>query len=94
MLTPSSTSNHAKNSEIQFSVWPNPFTDEAVLSTNFRLNNAEMVWLNNFGQKVKDQKNISGHYVPILSTGLAKGTSNIQTLQQDKILHATKVVIQ
>jgi len=77
----------------QISVYPNPFNHSAVLETNMPMKNASVIWYNNLGQIVREQKNISGSLVILKKGELSEGTYTLSLVQDNKIMNVIKLMI-
>lgn len=74
-------------------IFPNPFLLQTTLQTNNPLINADITIYNNFGQTVKQIKNISGQTITFNRNNLASGLYFIRLTENNKIIYANKFVI-
>ncbi len=80
-----------KNAD-QITVFPNPFSTETVLKTNFFLKNAKISILNSLGMEVFQINNVHGQSVIIKQNNLHSGIYYITIIQENKNL-TTKIII-
>jgi Secretion system C-terminal sorting domain len=76
-----------------FSIRPNPFSNEATLKTDQDLKNATVTITNIFGQQVKQTKNITGKEIKIHRGNLSGGIYFLQLMQENKIILSCKLII-
>lgn len=76
-----------------FSIRPNPFSNEATLKTDQDLKNARITITNTLGQKVKQTNNITGKEIKIRRENLSGGIYFLQLTQENKIVLSCKLII-
>jgi hypothetical protein len=76
-----------------FSILPNPFSNEAKLKTDQELKNATVTIINTLGQQIKQIKNITGKEIKIHRENLSGGIYFLQLTQENKILLSCKLII-
>jgi len=76
-----------------FSILPNPFSNEAILKTDQELKNATVTIINTFGQQIKQIKNITGKEIKIHRENLSDGIYFLQLMQENKIILSCKLII-
>lgn len=95
LLSYSSTStgiNQIENTNIVFSVYPNPSKSGITIRTNLTLKNAEIIIYNVTGQEMGRIQNISGQKILIPIDDLTKGTYIIKIKNGEKEL-TTKFIV-
>jgi hypothetical protein len=92
LITTDVSSVNETFNEKNISIYPNPFFEEATLSSNKLLNNATLTINNLYGQTVKEIKNITEKTVILNRDHLASGIYFIY-LTQDNKTYAKKLVI-
>ncbi|MBL7888747.1 MAG: T9SS type A sorting domain-containing protein [Bacteroidia bacterium] len=75
------------------SIYPNPFADQAVLSSNKAFNNASIRIHNVLGQYVKTIEQVNGNEVVIEKEGLEEGVYFVQVVENNILLEITKIII-
>ncbi len=79
--------------KINFLIYPNPFSTQAVLRADTSFHNATLSIDNCFGQTVKQIKNISGQTVTLNRDNLPSGLYFLRLTEDNKILSVDKIVI-
>jgi hypothetical protein len=74
-------------------VYPNPFSEQTTLQSDYFLKNATMTVCNMQGQVVKEIKNISDQTFTLFRDNLPSGLYFIQMTEENKIITADKLVI-
>jgi len=85
--------NELASSKNHISVYPNPFSFETTLKSNYNLINATLTFYNSYGQQVKQIKNISEQTITINRDNLISGMYIMQLTQDNKIFATDKLVI-
>ncbi len=75
------------------SVFPNPFSSQATLQSDYFFKNATLIVYNTFGQTVKELKNISGQTVFLSRDHIASGLYFVKLTQDSKVITVDKLVI-
>jgi hypothetical protein len=88
--TPSATANIPNFS---FSIYPNPFSQEALLKTSEVLTNASLVIYNSLGQELRRLDKLSGNSFVIDRNNLQKGIYFINVIQDNKLIIRDKFMI-
>jgi len=77
-----------------FTIFPNPFSSQLVMQTNFNMKKAELFVDNIFGQTVKYVSNIAGVSFTLLRENLPNGIYFLRLSDgNDKIITSEKIVI-
>ncbi|HET6990891.1 MAG TPA: T9SS type A sorting domain-containing protein [Bacteroidia bacterium] len=76
-----------------FSISPNPFSNETTLKTDYELKNATLTITNVFGQEVKQIKNSTGKEIKLHRDNLPTGIYFIQLSENDKVIATNKIII-
>ncbi len=76
-----------------FSIYPNPFLEQAVLTSSKTLNNASIQIHNVLGQCVKTIEEVNGNEVIIEKEELEEGVYFVQVIEQNKIIAVKKVLV-
>lgn len=84
-LNPATASVPEMTNNDQMSIFPNPFSSEAILHTDRPLKNATLTIENCFGQTVKQIKNISGQTLTLSRDSFPCGLYFIRLTEGDKI---------
>jgi len=87
--TPSATSNIPNFS---FSIFPNPFSQEALLKTTEPLIDATLVIYNSLGQVLYKRNNLSGTSFTIDGNNFPKGLYFINVFQGNKLIIKDKII--
>ena len=74
-------------------VYPNPFSSQTTIKTNFRLNNSQIAVYNSFGYLVYQIKEVSGQIITLPRNGLSPGLYFIMIWEKNKLLATRKVLI-
>jgi hypothetical protein len=74
-------------------VYPNPFSTEAIIQADHDFKNATMKVYNSLGQLVQQLKNISGQTINLNRDDLPSGLYFLQLTEDYKILKTIKIVI-
>lgn len=82
-----------QNAKKHFSLFPNPFSIQTVLQTEFFLSNTTIEIYNSFGQIVKQLKNIYGQTIIINRDNLPGGIYFIQLIEDNKIIANNKLLL-
>lgn len=82
-----------ENSNANISIYPNPFSAQATLKTDYPLHNATLMVYNCLGQTVTEIKNISGSSVVLSRANLSNGMHFIRLTEENKIIITEKVII-
>lgn len=69
-------------------VFPNPFSDRAVVNTAAPLNNATLIWYNSLGQAVKTQEQLNGQVVELERGNLPAGIYFLKLSEAEKTIAA------
>jgi hypothetical protein len=84
-LDPATASVPEMTHNDQMSIFPNPFSSEAILHTDKPLKNATLTIENCFGQTVRQIKNISGQNLTLSRDSFPSGLYFIRLTEGDKI---------
>jgi len=87
------TSINEINNENIISTFPNPFSFETTIKTNYNFKNTVLKLYNLFGQETKEINNISGHEVKIQRESLPTGVYFLNLIQDNRIIAKTKLII-
>ncbi len=79
--------------DINISVFPNPFSLQTTIRTEYHLKNSTLTIYNSFGQKVRQMEYISGQSVTILRKDLLSGLYYLLLSEKGKILATKKIII-
>ncbi len=74
-------------------IFPNPFSTEAILQTDNPLHNATLTVYDIFGQTVKQINNISGQTITFNREGLASGVYFIDLVQDNQTITTNRLII-
>jgi len=74
-------------------VFPNPFSDQAMVQCSIPLHNATLLIENFTGQIVKRMDHINGHSVLLPGDGLSTGLYVVRIQQDQRIIVAKKIVL-
>lgn len=74
-------------------IFPNPFSAEAILQTDNPLHNATLTVYDIFGQTVKQINNISGQTITFNREGLASGVYFIDLVQDNQTITTNRLII-
>jgi len=85
--------NPKEKNSVPLKISPNPFSTQAILSSDKLLNNATLTVYNAFGQEVTQLTHISGQTIVLTREHLASGLYFIRLAQGDVTLAADKLVI-
>lgn len=77
----------------EISIYPNPFSSQAVIKSDKIFNGAQLLILNSLGQIVVRKENIQGNSIVIDRTELSNGLYFVSLIQSDETLLNTKVLI-
>ncbi len=77
----------------EITVFPNPFSSQAILQTGNLLHNATLTMDNVYGQTVKQITNISGQTIVLSRDNLVNGLYFIRLTEDNKTLSTKKIVI-
>jgi preprotein translocase subunit YajC len=77
----------------EITVFPNPFSTQAILQTGNLLHNATLTLDNVFGQTVKQIKNISGQTIVLSRDNLVSGLYFLRLTEDNKTIATKKLVI-
>ncbi len=77
----------------RLTVFPNPFSVQTTLKTNFELNRANIVILDSFGRKIKQMKNVSGQTITFNRNGLPSGIYFLFVTEKSKLLATGKMIV-
>lgn len=72
---------------------PNPFSTQTTLQTENSFRNATLTVYNSFGQKVKEERNISGNEIIFSRNNLPSGLYFIRLTENDKFFATEKLII-
>lgn len=78
----------------KFTLYPNPFSTQAVLFSDKELHNATMIITNALGQVVRKIDNLSGQEITIDRKNLPLGIYFINVFEKDKTLSSKKFIVQ
>ena len=78
---------------VEMNISPNPFSTSTTLHSSVLLNNATLTVYNCFGQKVKEEKNITGQSITLTQDGLPSGLYFIRLMQNSKTLATEKIIV-
>jgi len=81
------------NSGANFTIYPNPFSSQAILQTDRSLENATLSVYDSYGQAVKQVKNISGQSITLHRDNLPSGLYFLRLMQEGKIVATDKLVV-
>lgn len=90
-LTTGTSPVSVENSAVKF--LPNPFSEQAVLQTDYPLKNAVFTLYNSYGQQVKQIRNISRQTVTLNRDKLTAGLYFFRLTEGNKIITADRLVI-
>lgn len=76
-----------------FSITPNPFTSSTTIETIDNLKNATLTIFNQYGQTLKQIKNISGQAVVLSRYNLPSGLYFIRLTEENKTIGIEKVIV-
>lgn len=76
------------------SIYPNPFTQQAIIKLDRELKNAKLNIINSLGQVVRNTDGVSGEFVIIQRHNLAAGVYYIELREGGEIVFADRVVVQ
>lgn len=79
--------------EVEFSIFPNPFNNEATVKINSNHNQVTLIICNALGQEIKAVENISDSKIQIEKGDLQNGIYFIRLEKDNKLLAIKKVVI-
>jgi hypothetical protein len=82
-----------RNLPNNYSILPNPFSNEATLKTDREFKNATVTITNTFGQQVKQIKSITGKEIKIQRGNLSAGIYFLQLTQENKFILSCKLII-
>ncbi len=85
--------NSNTNQRGMLNIFPNPFSNEAIIRTDMNLNNAALKVYNVQGELVSQIDNISGNNVPFRRDNLVSGTYFIKLTQENKTIATEKITI-
>lgn len=74
-------------------VFPNPFSTQTTIQSDYIFKNATLTVYNSFGQTVKELKNLSGQTINLLRDNLASGLYFFQVVQDNKVITTDHLVI-
>ena len=80
-------------SDINISVFPNPFSLQATIKTEYLLNNSTLTIYNSLGQDVKHMAYISEQTFTIVRNNLHSGLYYLIVTENDKVLAVKKLII-
>lgn len=78
---------------ISFSVYPNPFSSQATLHTDYLMQDATLTIVNCYGQTVEQITNISGNTITLSRENLSNGLYFIRLTETDKTIATDRLVI-
>lgn len=81
------------NEEIDFTIYPNPFSSQTNLEIDKNIKDATLTVYNSFGQQVKQIKNINSQKINLYRDNLPNGQYFLRLIQDNKILLTNKIVI-
>ena len=90
-LTTGITENKKTNNEI--SIFPNPFSSQAVLQTANIFNDATLIVYNLYGQLVKQITNTSGQTITFSRDNLPIGLYFVHLIQDNQVIGTEKIII-
>jgi hypothetical protein len=79
---------------ISLSVYPNPFSSQTILQTDFPLHNATLTLENYFGQTVLQLDNLSQQSITLNCEHLSNGLYILRLHQDQKVIATQKLVVQ
>jgi hypothetical protein len=79
---------------ISLSVYPNPFSSQTILQTDFPLHNATLALENCFGQTVLQLDNLSQQSITLNCEHLSNGLYILRLHQDQKVIATQKLVVQ
>jgi len=85
--------NEISANKVSFSIYPNPFSNTTVLSTNKLFNNAVLTISNLYGQQIRQINNFSGQTFILHRDNLPSGLYLIQVTQDNRTIITEKLVI-
>jgi hypothetical protein len=77
----------------KWTIYPNPFSEQAILWTDDGFRDATLTIFNHLGQKVKEIRAVSGQTVTLLRDNLPSGLYFIQLAEEGKPLSTKQLVI-
>ncbi|MCZ2356845.1 MAG: T9SS type A sorting domain-containing protein [Bacteroidia bacterium] len=78
---------------IQTAIYPNPFSNQAILRVDFPLQNAHLTIENNMGQVVKELHDLSGNLVIINRDNLPQGLYFVRLINNGSSISVGKILI-
>ena len=85
--------NEINSNNIHLSVFPNPFTTEAILKTDFLLTDASLTLTTIFGQSVLRMENINGQNITIERKNISSGVYFLNLYQDYKLLTTKRIIV-
>ncbi len=85
--------NKTDNQTTEIKIYPNPFSSSTTIQTDKILDNAILSIYNIYGQQVKQLNNLSGQTITLPRDNLSSGVYFIQVIKEDKIVIASKLVV-
>lgn len=82
-----------ENADNILHIYPNPFSSQTVLQTDKFFNKATLTVYNQYGQQVKEIKNISGQTITLSRGILPNGLYFLRLTQDNKVVMTEKLVI-
>ncbi len=83
----------AQGSNGSISVYPNPFSKQTIVQTNYPMTNASLTVDNCFGQTVAQIKNISGQTIILYRDNLPSGLYIVRLTQDRQVIATKKLII-
>ncbi len=81
------------SAERKIFIYPNPFSLETTLKTDFPLSNSILTMYNSYGQQVNQTKGISGQTITIYRNGLPPGLYFLLVTENNKLAVTKKLLI-
>ena len=82
-----------ENKYDEFTIYPNPFTNNTLIEINRNYKNASLIIYNSFGQIVKEVRNINSNTFLLNRENLNNGLYFIKLTQENKTLAIKKCII-
>lgn len=74
-------------------IFPNPFSEQTILQTDFQLKNASLTLENIHGQTIKQIKNISGQTINLQRDNLTSGLYFVRLTQNNNVIIFAKLFV-
>jgi Secretion system C-terminal sorting domain len=74
-------------------IYPNPFSTQTNIQSDYYLRNATLVVTNSFGQTVKQMQNLSGETIAISRDNLSAGLYFVRLIEKGKVIITGKLIV-